>query len=67
MSAPTSDILRIHEKSKKYRYRNLISQVFEGNLLFAYVGDICDYEKAILLQTNNRFQIKWAEPNDPAL
>ncbi len=49
---PITDLLRLYAKSQKYRYRNLISQVFEGSKLLVLVGDTCN----ALLGSNIMFQ-----------
>ena len=44
-----TDTLRVHSKSQKYRYRNLISQVFEGSQSLLDVGVICNFKGALSL------------------
>ncbi len=50
---PITDLLRLYAKSQKYRYRNLISQVFEGSKLL--VLDIFIFESAYFLQINSGY------------
>ena len=42
----SGDILRVSVKSKKYRYRNMISQRFYGLKNLRYVGDIIGLRNA---------------------
>jgi hypothetical protein len=58
--------LRIPERCQKCRYAK-ISQHFKASQFCRYVEEISNYEKANSLLSNDEFQIRWAEPNDPAL
>ena len=43
--------MRIHEKSKKYRYPNLLSQGFRDGQIYIDVGDSCNVQAQLRFGT----------------
>jgi len=54
-----NDILRVHAKSKNYRYRNLISQVLRVGQFCIDVGGICIFHGLLSLPIQSSYLPSW--------